>query len=95
MDRWHFYLTYILVSAMGLLFFLFVNFVIPSSFPLIPSFLEILKFSKKTFQRKNKIEGNYSILKNISFLKINISKLINYSTDMYGSCQGIIVSKSW
>jgi len=91
-----FLLTYILVSAMGLFFLFFFNFVIPSNFPLIPSFLEIFEIFQITFQRNFFFWRKLLNLEEyFIFFKIINSKLINYSTDMYGSCQGIIVSKSW
>jgi hypothetical protein len=49
-----FLLTYILVSAMGLFLLLFSNFVIPSIFPLILSFIKILKFSQKNISKEKK-----------------------------------------
>jgi hypothetical protein len=46
------------VSHGSFFFSFFFNFVIPSNFPLIPSFLEILKFSKKHFKGKKKLKEN-------------------------------------
>jgi hypothetical protein len=50
-------------------------------YTLIILFSEMLKFSKFFFFQATMIcEGKYEIFKNILFVKINISRLINYLT---------------
>jgi hypothetical protein len=49
----------------------------------------ILRFFKKT--KINKCEGKYWIFKNILFVKIKISKLFNYLTNTWKSCQGTTI----
>jgi hypothetical protein len=50
-------------------------------------FSEMLKFSEFFFQVTKICEGKYEIFKNILFVNINISRLINYSANMCGSWQ--------
>jgi len=62
----------------------------PSKYPitlansiLIILFAEMLKFSKNISSKSKKnCEGKSRIFRNISFVEMKISKLINYSMDM-------------
>jgi hypothetical protein len=56
---------------------------------LIVLFLKI--FIKNNNSKKKNYLKKYWILKNVSFVEMKISKLINYSTNMCQNCQGIIL----
>ncbi len=58
---------------------------------LIILFSEMLKFSNFNFQESKLCQGKYRILQNILFFEMEISKLINHSTNMCTSCQGTMV----
>jgi hypothetical protein len=53
----------------------------------------------ESFLEKYKIifffQGKYGIVMNVLFVKMKISKLINYSTNMCWSCQGAMVFSNW
>jgi hypothetical protein len=50
-----------------------------------------VNFKKKIFQITKYMEQRYWVFMNILFFEINISKLINYSTDMCWNHQGTMI----
>jgi hypothetical protein len=56
---------------------IYTNYVIFRNVEIFRIFFQVTKFC----------EGKYEIFKNFLFVNINISSLINYSTNMCGSCQ--------